>query len=169
MSSKKKKTPSTVAADTVFAKVIDNLQPVSLYMAYNPDGNDVFEKEGDSFRIRFPELNESTTGTVEEIVKTDDGGQFCRVSLGPVSDSFLTSRVVQVEVYRVEDATLSLPKDAIIYEDSSPGVYTLDHRIVTWTPVTIIDQSGESAECEVLPKGTEIILTPKRVQKGDII
>ena len=168
-SKKKNMTPSSVASDTVFAKVIDNLQPVSLYMAYNPDGNDVFDEEGDTFKIRFPELNESTVGTVEDIVKKDDGTRFCRISLGPVTDTFLLSRVVQVECYRTDEATLSVPNNCIVYEDNEPGVYTLERRIVTWTPVTIIDQDDQNTECEILPQGTQIILTPKRVEKGDII
>lgn len=168
-SKKSDEVASTVASDTVFAKVIDNLQPVSLYMAYNPDSNDVFDKEGDTFNIRFPELNVSTVATVEEIVDKGDGSKFCRLSLGPVTDDFLLNRVVQVECYRTEEATLSVPNDCIVYENNEPGVYTLDHRIVTWTSVTIINQDDQNTECEILPEGTEIILTPKRVEKGNFI
>ena len=156
-------------AGEVYAKVIDNLKTAYIYMPYNDEDNYFFNEEGDTFRIRFPELNESTTGTVEEIIENGDGKKFCKIALGPVSETFLTNRVVQAEIYQVETATLDLQKDVLVYNDGDPGVYIVSGGVVQWQAVTVISEGDDRVECETLPEGTVIILTPNRVSPGDFV
>ncbi len=152
-----------------YAKLIDNLKPVSLYMPYNKKQNKIFKEIGDDCKVRFPELNESTVGTVKEIIDGKDGSAFCRIELGPVSDAFLMNRVVQTEIYKVEKATLDLPKDVLVYQNGDAGVYIVENRLVQWKKVKIVHESIESVSCEILPKGTIVVLTPHRVSQGDIV
>lgn len=153
----------------VYAKVIDNLKEAYIYMSYNSKDNHFFDNEGDSLRIRFPELNESTTGTVEEIIDNGDGSKFCKIALGPVSETFLTNRVVQAEIYQVETSTLDLAKDVLVYNDGDPGVYIVSGGMVQWQSVTVIKEGDSEVECETLPEGTVIVLTPNRVSPGDVV
>ncbi|MEE0435933.1 MAG: HlyD family efflux transporter periplasmic adaptor subunit [Peptococcaceae bacterium] len=153
----------------VYAKVIDNLKAAYIYMFYNPEDNHLLEEEGDTFRIRFPELNESTTGTVEDIVDNGDGRMFCKIALGPVSETFLTNRVVQAEIYQIETATLDLDKEALVYNDGDPGVYIVSGGTVQWQKVTVLHESENRVECENLPEGTVVVLTPNRVSSGDVV
>lgn len=159
----------TATAGEAYAKVIDNLKEAYIYMSYNSEDNHFFDNEGDSLRIRFPELNESTTGTVEEIIDNGDGTKFCKIVLGPVSETFLTNRVVQAEIYQVETSTLKLEKDVLVYNDGDPGVYVVSGGTVQWQSVTIIKETDSSVECETLPEGTVIVLTPNRVSPGDVV
>lgn len=156
-------------AGEAYAKVIDNLKVAYIYMFYNPEDNHLLEEEGDTFRIRFPELNESTTGTVEKIMDNGDGRMFCKIALGPVSETFLTNRVVQAEIYQIETATLDLSKDALVYNDGEPGVYIVSGGTVQWQKVTVLHESENRVECETLPEGTVIVLTPNRVSPGDVV
>lgn len=153
----------------VYAKVIDNLKEAYIYMSYNSADNHFFDDEGDTLRIRFPELNESTTGTVEEIIDIGDGKKFCKIGLGPVSETFLTNRVVQAEIYQIETATLDLQKDVLVYNDGEPGVYIVSGGTVQWQSVSIINESDNRVECETLEEGTIIVLTPNRVSPGDVV
>lgn len=156
-------------AGEVYAKVIDNLKEAYIYMAYNSNDNQFFNDEGDTLRIRFPELNESTTGTVEEIIDNGDGNKFCKIALGPVSETFLTNRVVQAEIYQVETSTLNLVKDVLVYNDGDPGVYIVSNGTVQWQSVKIISEDDDQVECETLQEGTVIVLTPNRVSPGDVV
>lgn len=165
----KREKNADAASGEVYAKIIDNLEETYIYMSYDPEKNAIFEKEGDVFRIRFPELNESTTGTVEEIVNNGDGKKFCKISLGPVSESFLTNRVAQTEVYQIETATLKLPKDAMVYVDGDAGVYTVNNGTVQWEVVKVLHEGKDEVECETLAEGTVVVLTPKRVSPGDVV
>lgn len=152
-----------------YAKIIDNLQETFVYMFYDPEKNIIFEKEGDVFRIRFPELKESTIGTVEEIIDNKDGRKFCKISLGPVSERFLTNRVAQTEIYQIETATLKLPKKSLVYADGDAGVYIVNNGIVQWQRVKVLQEDKDEVECETLTEGTVIVLTPKRVSPGDVV
>lgn len=156
-------------AGEVYAKVIDNLKEAYIYMAYNSDDNQFFNDEGDTLRIRFPELNESTTGTVEEIIDNGDGNKFCKIALGPVSETFLTNRVVQAEIYQVETSTLNLAKDVLVYNDGDAGVYVVSNGKVQWQSVKVIKEDDDQVECETLPEGTVVVLTPNRVSPGDVV
>lgn len=156
-------------AGEVYAKVIDNLKTVYIYMSYNSDDNYFFDEEGDTLRMRFPELNESTTGTVEEIASNGDGQEFCKIALGPVSETFLTNRVVQTEIYQVQTATLDLSKESLVYKDGEPGVYIVSSGEVQWHAVTIISESDHRVECETLEEGTVVVLTPNLVEPGDVV
>lgn len=166
---KKRKKNTSAEAGKPYAKIIDNLQEKYIYMSYDPDKNAVFEKEGDVFRIRFPELNESTTGTVEEIVDNGEGKKFCKISLGPVSDSFLMNRVAQTELYQIETTTLKLPKKSLVYVDGDAGVYIVNNGVVQWQRVKVLHEGEEKVECETLTEGTVVVLNPKRVSPGDIV
>ena len=156
-------------AGEVYAKVIDNLKRAYIYMSCTTEDNSFFDEEGDTFRIRFPELNEQTTGTVEEITSQGDGRIFCKIALGPVSETFLTNRVVQAELYEVQTATLDLSKDSLVYSDGEAGVYIVSGGIVSWQAVKVLDESAGRVECETLPEGTVIVLTPNRVEPGDVV
>lgn len=170
LNSKEKGSHSKEAvAGMPYAKIIDNLKDTYLYMSYDPKENVIFKEEGDVFRIRFPELGESTTGTVKEIIDDDNGKKFCKISLGPVSESFLLNRVVQAELYQIETATLELPKDALVYDNDKAGVYIVSNGAVQWSPVKIIKESKNTVRCKTLDEGTIVVLTPQRVSPGDIV
>ena len=156
-------------AGKAYAKIIDNLKETYLYMSYDPSKNAIFKNEGDVFRIRFPELDESTKGTVKEIVDDKDGKKFCKISLGPVSESFLMNRVVQAELYQIETATLDLPKDALVYDHDKAGVYIVSNGVVQWVPVKILKESKNTVHCKTLDEGTVVVLTPQRVSPGDFV
>lgn len=152
-----------------YAKIIDNLKTVYIYMSYNSDDNYFFDEEGDTLRMRFPELNESTTGTVKEIIDNGDGREFCKIALGPVSETFLMNRVVQAEIYQVQTSTLDLTKDSLVYNDGEAGVYIVNNGVVQWQKVTIKHESDNRVECETLDEGTVIVLTPNLVEPGDVV
>ncbi|MDO4281933.1 MAG: HlyD family efflux transporter periplasmic adaptor subunit, partial [Peptococcaceae bacterium] len=156
-------------AGEVYAKVIDNLKGAYLYMSYDPAKNTIFSKEGDEIRIRFPELGESTTGTVQQITNNGENTKFCRIALGPVSENFLKNRVVQTEVYKVQTATLELPKSAIVKQDGKNGVYISVDGICQWKAVKVLEVKGDNVECETLDEGTVVILTPHLVAPGDSV
>lgn len=166
---RKRDKKANAEAGKPYAKIIDNLQETYIYMSYDPEKNAIFEQEGDVFRIRFPELNESTTGTVEEIVDNGEGKKFCKISLGPVSESFLMNRVAQTEVYQIETATLKLPKKSLVYADGDAGVYIVNNGTVQWQRVKVLHEGEEKVECETLAEGTVVVLTPKRVSPGDVV
>ncbi len=156
-------------AGVPYAKVIDNLKQVYVYMNYNTKKSKIFEEEGDVFRIRFPELNEETSGTVVKIVDNNDGSKFCKIALGPVSEEFLTHRVVETEIYQTTTAKLDLDKDTLVYQDSEPGVYIVQNGTVVWTKVKVVSQSENRVKCETLAEGTVIITNPKLVEPGDTV
>ena len=156
-------------AGEAYAKVIDNLKEAYIYMSCTTEDNTFFDEEGDTFRIRFPELNESTTGTVEEITDQGDGRVFCKIALGPVSETFLTNRVVQAELYEVQTATLELDKDVLVYNEGEAGVYVVSGGTVVWQSVKVIDESDTRVNCETLAEGKVIVLTPNRVEPGDVV
>lgn len=163
-------TPKDAVQGEVYAKVIDNLKTAYLYMSYDPDKQKLFSERGDVFRIRFPELSEQTTGTVEDIIDAENGRKFCKIALGPVSEAFLTYRVVQAEIYQTETATLDLDKDALVYnKDGDAGVYIVSGGTVQWQAVKVIKENGNDVECETLPEGTIVVLTPHRVSPGDVV
>ena len=156
-------------AGVPYAKVIDNLKQVYVYMNYNTKKSKIFEEEGDVFRIRFPELNEETSGTVVKIVDNNDGSKFCKIALGQVSEEFLTHRVVETEIYQTTTAKLDLDKDTLVYQDSEPGVYIVQNGTVVWTKVKVVSQSENRVKCETLAEGTVIITNPKLVEPGDTV
>lgn len=156
-------------AGEAYAKVIDNLKTVYIYMNYNTEKSKIFEEEGDVFRIRFPELNEQTTGEVVKIVDNGDGTKFCKIALGPVSEAFLTHRVVETEVYQTESSKLDLDKDSLIYQDGKAGVYVVQSGKVAWKQVEILSESDDRVRCETLAEGTVIVLNPKHVDVGDVV
>ena len=156
-------------AGEVYAKVIDNLKTTYIYMSYSPEDNKIFNETGDVVRIRFPELNESTTGTVEEIIENGAGHEFCKIALGPVSEKFLTNRVVQAELYQVQTATLDLDRSALVMNDGEVGVYIVSNGKVQWQSVSVLEVNGDRVECETLPEGTIVVLTPQRVSPGDVV
>lgn len=163
------KANSDAVAGDVYAKVIDNLKTAYIYMSYSPEENKIFNETGDVVRIRFPELNEATTGTVEEIIDNGAGHDFCKIALGPVSEQFLTNRVVQAELYQAQTATLDLSRSALVMNDGEVGVYIVSGGRVQWQAVSVLEINGDQVECETLPEGTIVVLTPQRVSPGDVV
>ena len=86
-----------------------------------------------------------------------------------MSETFLTNRVVQAELYEVQTPTLDLSKDSLVYSDGEAGVYIVSGGIVSWQAVKVLDESAGRVECETLPEGTVIVLTPNRVEPGDVV
>lgn len=164
-----------VTSGEVCATVIDNLKPVTLYFNYPEGKNKIFNEVGDAIRVRFPDFGDDVVAFVEDIKKTNDGQMWCQLNLGPMSDEFLQERVVQAQLYRREKNMLVLPKDALVAKTDNKskkkkyGVYIVNKGVVTWQPLTIKKETKDKVICEILPKDTEIILTPKRVRENDLL
>lgn len=168
-SKKKAEAPRRAEAGEAYAKVIDNLSSPRLIFPYYPDQNDVFKEVGDVFRIRFGDDRSSSVARVEDIVSIDQEKSLALARLGPMSDEFLQTRFVKCEPYRTEAALISLPKDALVYQEDDPGVYILRNQIVAWTAVTIEEESKDVVFIKSLPTGTTIITSPQRVEIGDYV
>ncbi len=164
-----------VSSGEVCATVIDNLKPVTMYFSYLDEKNKIFSDVGDAVRVRFPDFGDDVVAFVQDIQKTSDGQMWCELNLGPMSDEFLQERVVQAQLYRREKNMLVLPKDSLVVKTDEKskkkkyGVYVVNKGVVKWQQVTIKKETKDKVICEILPKDTEIILTPKRVRENDLL
>lgn len=165
----------SVSSGEVCATVIDNLKPVTMYFPYMDEKNKIINEVGDAVRVRFPDFGDDVVAFIQDIQKTSDGQMWCELNLGPMSDEFLQDRVVQAQLYRREKNMLVLPKDSLVAKTDEAsnkkmyGVYIVNKGVVTWRPVTIKKETKDKVICDILPKDTEIILTPKRVRENDLL
>ena len=86
-----------------------------------------------------------------------------------MSEQFLTNRVVQAELYQAQTATLDLSRSALVMNDGEVGVYIVSGGRVQWQAVSVLEINGDQVECETLPEGTIVVLTPQRVSPGDVV
>ncbi len=163
-----------VSQNAVYATIIDNLKPASLYIFLPETKNPLIEREGDAVRVRFKDLPDNVVAVVEEMHKLSDGRSLVRLNLGPMSDEFLQKRVVMAECYRWEKNLLNLPKKAIVMRKDKngkniPGVYIVNSGVVKWQAVQVKQEREDQVVLEMLPQNTEIILTPYWVREGELL
>lgn len=162
--------PSKVKKGDGVAKVIDNLKAVHLFMDCPISEQPVFSKVGDQVRVEFKKLEDQTTATVIALKKNEAKDTiFCELELQSVRDEILNHRVAETEIFIYKDAVLKLSAGTIVPGKEDYGVFVVNNGIVSWRPLTVLDHKGKTYYCKPLPAGTEIVLTPDRVDVGDII
>ncbi|SFR14436.1 HlyD family efflux transporter periplasmic adaptor subunit [Desulfoscipio geothermicus] len=124
-----------VAAGQIIGKVVDNLDPVLIYIRVdNPDryAARLFDKGATvSLLCEGREL----TGVITEARVTDNAvNMFVEVAEYP--ENFIHQRRVQLELVTRKITGWLVPVNAIAFKDGKPGIYVVHKQIVRWVPVT---------------------------------
>lgn len=153
-----------------FAKILNNFDDIFIYMDCDQNSyTETFEADM-RVRIRFPELGYSTLCRIVEVEPWQNDGigrYWIKADLGTAEQAVLNQRVWQVELPYDVTQVIEIPKEAIVYMDGEPGVYTLDKGFAYWSAVTITEERSDTYVVEDLKEGTEIVTTPKLVGEGE--
>ena len=100
--------------------------------------------EGRTVQIRFPNGSETVSMTVEELRRDVDAGEYLVILEGDLIDSYLlTTRVQACELIVNTYQGLRVPKSAIRYEGSQPGVYVVLVDKMYFRRINVIYETAE--------------------------
>lgn len=126
-----------------FGKVVDNLQPVYIYIqAENPARQEPFTfRPGGAVRLLYKE--QEVAGKIQE-VRSGDGAADLLVEVRDYPEEFVHQRRVDFELVTRQLSGWLIPRQAVVFKDGEPGIYVVSRQRLRWTPVSVNDRLGET-------------------------
>lgn len=143
-----------------FAKIIDNLSPLFLYIPRDEEGQPtVAPAQQLWYRVsgqdRLEEA-EVVTVTPKAVV----------LKLSRWNSQLQETRKAEVELVYSRIYGILVPRSAIVEKDMAKGIYVVHEGKVKWKSIKVIADWGEELIIDGLEPGTRIILNPSLVREG---
>lgn len=158
------------SAGADYAKIINSFDDIFIYMDCESNSyTQTFEPDM-KIRIRFPEIDYSTICRIVEVktsIHDDAEHIWVKADLGTADQAVFGQRVWRVELPYDVARVIEIDKDAVVYQNGQPGVYTLDKGFAYWHAINITEEREDSYIVDDMEEGTEIVTTPKLVGEGE--
>ncbi|NLL17760.1 MAG: hypothetical protein GX262_01905 [Clostridia bacterium] len=138
------------------AKIVDNLQPYLVWMAFDVEHLDSFPPEGRTVNIHFDE-----TLCKGKVIKVAARGVVAEALLELPREELLLARELSLKVVLESKKGLKIPNEALLSIDDNPGVYKKTTTGSRWVPVTIEFQNEEYSIVKGLARGDRIVTNPR--------
>lgn len=124
-----------VSGGELIGKLVDNLQPVMIYIELKSAGEDVAGSWRDGAEVRLLFGGRELTGRVAG-VRGDgqDPAMFVEVEQYP--EDFVHRRFQQLELVTRQASGWLVPERALVFKDGKPGIYVVSKQVLRWMPVT---------------------------------
>lgn len=156
-----------VDKDVPVARIINNLSNTFLGLDFklnqlSDEQIEELSEEGNKFNVQISDNKE----IVElSIVSVQKDAERIRV-LGKLSnfrEDLIYQRKIPVEVIVQHFSGLVVPREALVYQEGSPGLYVLYKGCVQWKAIEINEELHDKVIVEGLSEGAEVIINPQRV------
>lgn len=159
---------TTAGAD--YAKLINSFDDIFIYMDCESNSYTQTFAPDMKIRIRFPAIEYSTVCRIVEvkpIIQGDKEHIWVKADLGTADQVVFGQRIWQVALPYDVAQVIEIDKDAVVYQDGQPGVYTLEKGFAYWQAINIAEEREDTYIVEDMTEGTEIVTTPKLVGEGE--
>ncbi|MCL2336306.1 MAG: hypothetical protein FWC60_02675, partial [Firmicutes bacterium] len=151
----------------VFGKVVDNLQPVLIYIRWqNSDAKaaGTFRTGGQAYLLY---QGRELPARIREAITTN-GESDLLLELSEYPDDFIHRRDIELQLVIRRLTGWLVPKDAVVFKDGRPGLYVILKQQVSWLPVTVTDRMGDTVSVtgDGLNDQLRYISNPDRVNEG---
>lgn len=127
-----------VTGGELIGKLVDNLQPVLIYIKLDNPGDDAARLWKKGTAVHLLCNGRELTGGITEVRGGGDGlGMFIEVEKYP--ESFVHERYQRLELVTRRVAGWLVPERALVFKDGKPGIYVVSKQILRWMPVTARD------------------------------
>lgn len=147
-----------------FCKLVDNLQPLLLYLKLDEKTN--IEELNKRKVMNLIWNGERISGNVLETRSGDGNGFLLRIPDYP--EELLHLRQVDVRVIINELEGYPVPYDALVFRDNRAGIFAVERNFVKWVPVEIAGHLNGKVVLKGNGSGvnTRYITNPDRVKEG---
>ncbi len=159
-------------AGEAYAKVIDNLGDIFLYISVPRTEYTASLEVGGSFPVRLADLDYEVQATLVDAADAAGGERYLKAKLTDVREQAFAQRLYAVELPYNRMTAIAIPVEALIERDGVQGVYYLQKGFAFWQPVTVSqvrESDGLAVISEGLESGALIVTTPGLVHEGENI
>ena len=146
-----------------FCKLVDNLQPILIYLRVEEESIDNLEKRENYSLIL---QGERTSGRLMEFRSRSPWQLLLKVTQYP--KEILHSRLIKAQIIMQELNGYTIPQDALVFEGNQTGIFVVEQQFVNWVPVQVKEHFSGTVILEEnnISANTRYITNPVRVKKG---
>lgn len=149
-----------------FCKLIDNLNPLIMYVRLGDKGRTLEKSSGDKITLLWQ--GNRMTGRVKDIA-AGSRGQELVLSFAGYPEELLHLREINGEILLEELKGYAVPGRALVFRGTRAGIYIVEEQFTSWVPVDIEGYSRGLAYVsgDGLFPGTSYVSNPGKVRQGD--
>lgn len=156
-----------VAGGQIIGKVVDNLQPVLLFIRLETIDEHTACSFGKDTTVTLYWNGQKLTGQIAQ-------GSFVGrkvsmfVELNEYPAAFLHDRQVQLDLVTRHMTGWLVPEESIVFKEGKPGLYIVSEQTICWVPVTVQDrlQGKVVVSSNILSNAVRFIENPGWAREG---